>query len=149
MGFDYQLKYTQEEQKPHANSLSRMDFVEDKSDNDRVCFTIKNIYFTQSDLVTHAEIETELGTHIVFQDLMKRIKSGNWKQSSEAKTALTLHNGIIFRGDVAFIQPKLRHLVLAIAHDTHLGNNATEEPVRMIAWWPCITQDFQHFFYKM
>ena len=86
---------------------------------------------------------------------MKRIKSGSWKRRSEAekgfeqqKNALTLHNGIIFRGVVPFIPPKLRHLVLAKAHDTHPGKNATEASVRMIAWWPGITQDVQQFVSK-
>ena len=86
---------------------------------------------------------------------MKRIKSVNWKQCSEAekgfeqqKDALTLHNGTIFRCVVPFIPPKLRHLVLAKAHETHPGKNATEASVRMIAWWPGITQDVQHFVSK-
>ena len=155
MGFDYELKYTPGEQIPHADALSRMDFDEDESDNDRVCFAINNIYFAQSDLVTQAEIKIELGTNRVFQDIMKGIKSGNWKQCSEAekgferqKDALTLHNGIIFRGVVPFIPPKLRHLVLAKAHETHPGKNATEASVRMIAWWPGITQDVQQFVSK-
>ena len=83
MGFDYELKYTPGEQIPHADALSRMDFDEDESDNDRVCFAVNNIYFAQSDLVTQAEIKTELGTNRLFQDIMKRIKSGNWKQCSD------------------------------------------------------------------
>ena len=101
--FDYELKYTPGEQISHADALSRMDFDEDEWNNDRVCFAINNIYFTKSDLVTRAEIKTELGANRFFQDIMKRIKSGNWKQCSEAekgfeqqKDALTLHNGIIF-----------------------------------------------------
>ena len=91
-----------------------MDFDEDESDNDRVCFAINNIYFAQRDSVAQEEIKTELRTNRLFQDIMKRIKSGNWKQCSEAekgfeqqKNALTLHNGIIFRGVVPFIPPKL------------------------------------------
>ena len=141
MGSDYGLKYTPGEQISHAVALSRMDCDEDESDNDRVCFAINNIYFAPSDLVTQAEIKTELGIHRVFQDIMKRIRSVNWKQCSEAekgfeqqKDALTLHNGIIFRGVVPFIPPKLRTLVLAKAHETHPGKNATEASVRMIAW---------------
>ena len=43
---------------------------------------------------------------------------------------------------------KLRHLVLATAHETHPGKKATESSVRMIAWWPGITQDVQHFVSK-
>ena len=99
ISFDYELKNTPEEQKSHTDALGRMDFDEDESDNDRVCFAINNIYFTQSDLVTQAEIKTELGTNRIFQDTMKGIKGGNWKQCSEAekgleqqKGALTLHN---------------------------------------------------------
>ena len=155
IGFDYELKYTPGEQIPHADALSRMDFDEDKSDNDRVCLATKNIYFTKSDLVTQAETKTEHERNRLFQDIMKQIKSGNWKQCSEAgkgfkqqKDALTIHNGIIIRGVVPFIPPKLRHLVLAKAHETHRGKNATEESVRMIAWWPGITQDIQHFLIK-
>ena len=85
MGFDYELKYTPGEQIPHADALSRMDFDEDESDNDRVCFAINNIYFSQSDLVTQAEIKTELGTNRLFQDIMKRIKSGNGNNVQKRK----------------------------------------------------------------
>ena len=75
MGFYYELKYTPGEQMPHADALSRMDFDEDESDNDQVCFAINNIYFAQSDLVTQAEIKTELGTNRLFPDTMKRINN--------------------------------------------------------------------------
>ena len=53
-----------------------------------------------------------------------------------------------FRSVVSFIPPKLRHLALAKAHETHPGKNATEASVRMIAWSPGITQDVQHFVSK-
>ena len=132
-----------------------MYFDEDETDNDRVCFAINNIHFTQSDLVTQAEIKTELGTNRLFQDIMKQIESGNWRQCSEVEkgfeqlnNALTTHNGIIFRGVVPFNPPKLRHLVLTKAHETHPWKNATESSVRMIAWWPGITLDVQHFVSK-
>ena len=52
MGFEYELKYTPGEQIPHADALRRVDFDEDESDNDRVCFASNYIYFDQSDLVT-------------------------------------------------------------------------------------------------
>ena len=152
MGFDYELKYTPGEQIPHANALSGINFDEDESNNDRVRCAINNIYFAQSNLMTKAQIKTEPGTTRFFQDVMKRIKSGNWKQCPEAekgfkqhKDALTTHNGIIFRGFVPFNPPKLQHLVLAKAHETHLGKIAIDASVRMIAWLPGITQDFQHF----
>ena len=85
MGFDYELRYTPGEQIPHEDALSRMDFNEDKSDNDRVCFAINNIYFAQSDLMTEAEIKAERGTNRFLEDIMKRIESGNCKQCSEAE----------------------------------------------------------------
>ena len=83
MGFHYELKYAPVGQITHAEdaeALSRMDFDEDESDNDRLCFAINNIYFAHSDLMTQAEIKTELlalATNILLQDIMKRIKSGN------------------------------------------------------------------------
>ena len=67
MGFDCELKYTPGEQMLHADALSRMDFNEDESGNDRVCFAINNIYFTLSDLVTQAEIISKHGPNRFFQ----------------------------------------------------------------------------------
>ena len=148
MGFDFELKYTPGEQIPHADALSKLDFDND-DDNDRVCFALDNNYFVHSDLVTQSDIKTELGSNLLFQDVIKRIKSGIWKQCSEAekgfeqqKDALTIQNGIIFRGVVPFIPPKLRPMVMAKAHETHPGKNATETAVRMMTWRPGMSQDF-------
>ena len=84
MGFDFEMKYRPGEQIPHADALSRLDF-DDDDDNDGVCFALDNIYFVQFDLVTKSEIKTELGLNQLFQDVIKRIKSGIWKQCSEAE----------------------------------------------------------------
>ena len=154
MGFDFELKYTPGEQIPHADALSRLDF-DDDDDNDRVCSAIDNIYLVQSDLVTQSHIKTDLGSNRLFQDVVKRIKSGTSKQCSEAekgfeqpKDALTILNGIIFRGVVPFIPPKLRPMVMAKAHETQPGKNATETVVRMMAWWPGISQDVLRYVSK-
>ena len=147
MGFDFKLEYTPGEQIPHADALSRLDF-DDDGDNDRVCFALHNIYFVQSDLLTQSDIKNELVSNRLFQYVIKRIKSGIWKPRSEAekgfqqqKDALTIHNGIIFRGVVPFIPPKLRLMVIARAHETNPGKNATETAVQMMAWWPSISRD--------
>ena len=71
MGFDYELSYTPGEKIPHADALNRMDFYKDESNNDRVCFAINDIYFAQSDLMTQAETQSELGTNRHFQDIRK------------------------------------------------------------------------------
>ena len=105
--------------------------------------------------MTQSDIKTELGSNRLFQDVIKRIKRGIWKQCSEAekgfeqqKDALTIHNGIIFRGVVPFIPPKLRPMVMAKAHETHPGKNATETAVRMMSWWPGISQDVLRYVNK-
>ena len=67
------------------------------------------------------------------------------KRTDQQKDALTIHNGIIFRGVVPTIPPKRRQLVLAKAYETHRGKNSTEASFRMIAWWPGVNQDAQHF----
>ena len=67
MGFDYEFKYNPGEQISHGDALNRIDFYEDKSDNDQMFFAINNIYFSPSDLVTQAEIKTENGTNRLFR----------------------------------------------------------------------------------
>ena len=154
MGFDFELKYTPGEKIPHADALSRLDFDND-DDSGPVCFALNNIYFVQSDLVTQSDIKTELGSNRNFQDVIKSIKSGIKKQCSEAekgfeqqKDALTIHNGIIFRGVVPIIPPKLRPMMMAEAHQTHSGKNSTKTAVRMMAWWPGISQDVLRYVSK-
>ena len=120
MGFNYELKFSPGEQMPHA--LSRTDFHEDESDDDRACCTFNKIYLNITELVSQEEIRTGLGTNILFQDIAKRIRSGNYRKCSEAekgfahqKDAFTEYKGIIFRGVVPFIPTKHRRLVLAKA----------------------------------
>ena len=66
----------------------------------------------------------------------------------QQKDALTIHNRNIFRGVVPFIPPKLRPMVMAKAHETCAGKNATETAVRMMAWWPGISQDVLRYVSK-
>ena len=87
MGFDFELKYTPGEQIPHADALNQLKF-DDDDDKDRVCFALDHIYFVQSDLVTQSNIKTELGSNRLFQNVIKRTKSGIWKQRSEAEKDL-------------------------------------------------------------
>ena len=98
--------------------------------------------------MTQAEIRTELGTNILFHDIMKRVKNGNWKQFSDAekrfeqhKYALTIRNGIVFRDVLPFISTNLQLLFLAESLERHPGKNAKEAFVRMKAWLHGITQD--------
>ena len=113
--------------------------------------------------MTQSDIKTELGPNRLLQNVNKRIKSGIWKQCSEAekgfeqvfplaleqqKDALIIHNGIIFRGVVLFIQHKQRAMVMAKAHATHPGKNATESAVRMMACWPGISHDVLRYVSK-
>ena len=154
MGFDFQLKYTPGEQISHADAFRSLDF-EDDDDNDRICFALENIYFVQSDFVTQAAMKTELRLNRLFQGNIKRVKRGIWKQRSEAekgfeqqKNALNIHNGIIFRGVVPFIPPKLRPMVMAKALETHLGKNGTETAIRIMTWWPGISQDVLRYVSK-
>ena len=132
----------------------RLDF-DDDDDNDRFSFALDIIYFVQSELVTQSDIKTELWSNRPFKDVIKRIKSGIWKQCSEAekgfeqqKDALTIHNVIIFRGIVPFIPPKLSLMVMTKAHETHPGKNATETEVPMMAWWPVVNQNVLRYVSK-
>ena len=65
MVFNFELKCTPGEQIPHAVALTRIDFVDDESDNDRVCFAVNNI-IAQSNLVTQTQIITEHETNRLF-----------------------------------------------------------------------------------
>ena len=47
-----------------------------------------------------------------------------------------------------FIPPKLRPMVMAKAHETHPGKNATETAVRMMTWWPGISHDVLRYVSK-
>ena len=111
-----------------------MDFDEDESNKDRVCSAINNIYFDQSDLKTQAELQTKLGPNRLFQGMMKRSKSSNWQQCSEAEKKDSNNTKIHWSytmessSEVLFLsfQPNNDSWVLAKAHETHPEKNATE-----------------------
>ena len=60
MGFEFELRYIPKEQITNADALSKTNFDENESDNDRVCFATNNLYFALRDLVTQLEINTKL-----------------------------------------------------------------------------------------
>ena len=65
------------------------------------------------------------------------------KISEEQKGALTKHRGVF-----PFMSLKLRHKVLAIAHETHTGKNTANVLVTIAVGSNGITQDVQHFVSK-
>ena len=90
-----------------------MELDTEESDNDRVCYAVVNICFAQTDLVTQEETGPAYGANRQFQDIMRKIKCGNWKQClkvekliEKQKDALTTNNGVIFRGVIPFIPSK-------------------------------------------
>ena len=73
--------------------------------------------------MSQVEIKTELGTNTLTghnETNRKRQLETMFSEKvfEQQKDALTIHNGIIFKGVIPFIPPKLRHLVLAKAHET-------------------------------
>ena len=157
MSFDYLLKYTPGEQTPLADSLSRLilTLANPKTikcaSQSLTSTSLRGIWWLRH------QNRTWNGTNRLFQDAMKGIKSENRKHYSreendwnnrKQRNALTTHDRITLRGIVPFLPHKLRHLVLAKGNETHLGKNATDASVRMIAEWSRLTQDVQNFISK-
>ena len=81
----YSLQKSQLLKTPLSKQLTgffrRMDFDDAESENDRVCFETNNIYFTQSDLVTSAEIKNWTWNKTMFRSQTTQVSLHRTKWS--------------------------------------------------------------------
>ena len=96
-----------------------------------MCFAI-NTYFAHIDLITQKEITTAPGSKRLFQDILKRNKSGHGRQCLEAKkrfaqqkdaltihNALTIHPSLQLNSDIWFWQKQKKHILRPVWEKVH------------------------------
>ena len=107
---------------------------------------LSTISFFKPNFDSQPDIRKQMGWNQFFKDVIRRMKSGIWKQAlrsrerfrtTERRLCIPQQNNL--SGSCDFIPPKIRRVGTAKAHESH--KNATERAVQMLAWWPRITQD--------
>ena len=106
---DYKSKYVSGEQISLAVALSRLRFDDETPEEEKIYFFQINIFFKDTQTSKLIDIESDLQSIRTFQDVSKRIQSGDWRQCSEAEShfkkepeTLTIREEINNRGRCTF-----------------------------------------------
>ncbi len=153
MPFDYDISYVKGSDILHADAMSRLSFVgEESSKSDEIAknATINAIDFEQ-DLLDPDQVKLELSMDSFANKIMDRVRSGNWKNCSQAEEQyriaadrLTIEDGMLYAGTKLFIPSWLRSKVFDVCHgDNHSGIHSSIQRIRLSAWWPKMDKDIQ------
>jgi len=79
---------------------------------------------------------------------IKNSLSGNLKPYWSVKDELTIHNGLLLRGNRIVIPSSLQEDILQKLHEGHQGIVKTQLRARTSVWWPGVTKQIQCFIQK-
>ena len=71
------------------------------------------------------------------------VLSDNLRPFYRFRDELSLHDGIILRGDKILVPSLLQDRLLQIAHQSHLGMGKTKSRLRLSYWWPSLDRDVE------
>ena len=98
------------------------------------------------------EIRAELQKDDILKTVMHHVQNG-WPDKKSMNRAikayyneqgfLSIHDGLLMRGNRLVIPSTLRHDVLRHLHDGHQGVNKTRENAANSVWWPGVSADIE------
>jgi hypothetical protein len=151
MQFDFDINFVRGSQIPHADALSRLSFQDADPEPSEVSSAINCVAFEPSIIDRHRVI-SEMDSDPFLQRILIRIRSGNWRNCSQAESefkkasqCLTIEDGLLYKQRRAFIPPRLRREAFAKVHDTHSGAAASHSLLRQSCWWPGMQRDVEQF----
>lgn len=148
--YDYDICYVKGDSIPHVDALTRLQFDDEPEDHD---VESSFIHWTQTDVLSIAELEIESNRDPVLSAIMDRVTRNRWSNCSVAerpfksvRQRLSVESGVLCNGDLLVPPPTLRKKILEAAHgDIHCGVIATRNRLRREAWWPGYCQDVEQY----
>jgi hypothetical protein len=159
LAYDYKIEYRPGSEIPHADAMTRLRFaksaLDDEQDNEVTCFCdeISDVWFTElPSVISHDEVRSEYVHDPTSKRVFQRITSGDWTNCSEIEMpfkrisqTLTLEDGLIYVNSNLYIPPALREKVIKVAHQSHLGINATQAIAIRSTFWPNMYRDIERY----
>ncbi|MEL7307217.1 MAG: RNase H-like domain-containing protein [Pseudomonadota bacterium] len=145
--YSYNIKYVPGSEITHADALSRLD-ISDTEDNTK----LPQVHFISSNLVSDVKIADETKTDHFLQEIINRVKNGNWKDCTIKEKPykrrahlFTVENGILRLKQKYVIPAGLVKKVISTCHEHHLGINKTLYLIKKEFWWPNLQCDVMQF----
>ena len=99
------------------------------------------------------EIKNAYADDIILQNVITSITTNNWKSSSRdelrqfylVRNELTYTHEILLRNRKLVIPCSLRHRILSLAHEGHMGIVKCKARLRSKVWWPGIDKDTEQY----
>ena len=99
--------------------------------------------------ITLSQIMEESSNDELIKKVIECIQSGEWKKDDElqpfkqVKYELCTKGGLVLKDNKIVVPSSLRKVVIAIAHETHMGITKTKEMIKEKVWWPGWEKDIE------
>jgi hypothetical protein len=153
MLYDYHIQYTPASHIPQADALSRLEFEDAKKEVNVIYEELElGVHYCFNEKVSWLDLVQETELDPVLVQVKQRIAKDDWLNCSpmiakykKNKDFLSVENEVVVLGSRPTIPAKLRHKILATAHDAHFGMSTTKLSLKRNVWWPGMDKDVEHF----
>jgi hypothetical protein len=143
MAYDFDIKYIKGNEIPHVDALNRLEF---KNDDGEECLKACHVDMCGSGfrgVISEDEIQIATKNDPVLTSIKRRILSQRWSGCSQAeqpfrhcRDQLSIHDDIVYRGEVITAPRSLYPRFTEIAHHDHWGIKGTLYLLKTEVWWP-------------
>ena len=150
--FDYDIQYEKGASIPHADALSRLEFVDDFPS--KMAVTEESfVHWTETDVVSNKELLLETQRDRLLTGVLNRVGKNNWSNCSvmerpfkAVRQSLSNADGLLCNGDLIVPPALLRDKFIKAVHDdVHGGTTATRNRLKLEAWWPGYCDSVEQF----
>ena len=138
MEYDYVISHIDGKRNTPADALSRINMEREYNS-----LQLNEVNFINQSWIDEKEIREEQKNDQVISKIIKRTINGNWKKCSQLELkfkrifqAFTLNNEILYMGSRVVVPDSLKDKIIAKAHQSHCGMDATTRLVKEEFWWP-------------
>ena len=143
--FDFSIEYEPGSQMAHADALTRLQLLSDRSPEEDLVIT--NVAPDISDEWTMA-IKQATATDQLAQAVIKRVEADEWRSLRPTERPffrvrhhLTTEDGLLLLDRKCYIPFPLRKDVFNACHQLHTGVHSTTNRVKLTSWWPTLRRD--------
>ncbi|PAA93919.1 hypothetical protein BOX15_Mlig008473g1 [Macrostomum lignano] len=151
--FTFKLHYRKGEDNP-ADPLSRNPLTsasshKDEAEDTRLCNAVVQAATPKGLTVDRIRAATERDPALVV--VMRALETGNWSCGAASpahsfrslKDELSVHAGLLLRGNRIVIPAELQQLTIGLAHQGHLGQKKTCDRLQRKVWWPGMSKQVE------
>uniref|UniRef100_A0A1I8FTT0 ANK_REP_REGION domain-containing protein n=1 Tax=Macrostomum lignano TaxID=282301 RepID=A0A1I8FTT0_9PLAT len=153
--FAFTLHYRKGDDNPadplSRNPLPSASLHKDEAEDTRLCNAVVQAATPKGLTIDRIRAATERDPALVVVRVMRALATENWSCGAASpahsfrslKAELSVHAGLLLRGNRIVIPAELQQLTIGLAHQGHLGQKKTCDRLQRKVWWPGMTKQVE------